>query len=383
MATLFEMKEKMTTLQAEIAAVSGWIADKAAEPSTPMEEIAQRQARRDELTARFDLIKAEHDSMEAAQRASLAMQHGSGGGMDAESVRVSAKAAFYKAALFGGDVAKTFEGLGGIPAQNADLGYGDNLLPTNLTSELITQPVEENSLRLIEPVSQITGLEEPVLMFSIEDVDLENITDKDTANEIEMTGGKIAYGRFKTKLKAVVKDTIMHGTETNLVSTIENALRLALATSEKMNAFRTTSNGTNDHMSFYLNGIKTVTGGDLIEAIINAWSDLPETFAGRATCVMRRQDYFAVVRLLANSAVDLWGKKPEDVIGIPVIFNDRAVTPVIGDFSYSRQNYDIRTIYETDKDGDKGEYYFYVTTWGDHRIRLKNAFRLATVAVTP
>ena len=376
--TLFEMKEKIATLQAEMKAVSDWIAEKVADPNTKMEEINEKKTRRDELAERFGMLMQEHDSMEENQRKSLATQPGNIAA-DAETVKIKAKADFYRAALLGGDVKKAYEGLGGIPAQSADLGYGEHLLPINLTNELITEPVEDNSLRRIEPVSQITGLEEPVLMFEIEDADLADITDKDTAKEIEMTGSSVAYGRFKTKISATVKDTVMHGTETNLVTTIENALRSGLAVKEKMNAFRKTANGTNDHMSFYLNNIKEVQGPNIIQAIINAWADLPESFAARASCVMRKSDYFNEVLTLANNNNDLWGKKPEDVIGIPVIFNDRAETPIVGDFSYSRQNYDIRTIYQTGEDAKKGEYYFVLTAWCDHRIRLKSAFRLATV----
>ena len=174
-----------------------------------------------------------------------------------------------------------------------------------------------------------------------------------------------------------VKDTVLHGSDTGLVTTIESNLRSGVARKEKIDAFRTVSNGTNDHQSFYLNGIKEVTGPNLIRAIINAWSDLPEKYATRASCVMRKSDYFAAV--VALSADNLWGKRPEDVIGLPVIFNDRAVRPIVGDFSYSRQNYDVLTYFETDKDAKKGEYYFVLTAWGDHRIRLKDAFRLAAV----
>jgi len=226
----------------------------------------------------------------------------------------------------------------------------------------------------------VTGLEEPILGYEIEDTDLADITDKDTAKEIDLTGGKIQYGRFKTKIIATIKDTVLHGTDTNLVTTVENILKSGLAIKEKINAFRTTASTTVGHMSFYLNSIKEVEGDNIIQAIINAWADLPELFSGNASCTMRKQDYYAAVRELANNSNDLWGKKPEDVLGIPVVFNDRAVTPIVGDFRYSRQNYDIGTIYETDKDGKKGEYYFILTAWGDHRIRLKSAFRLAKVS---
>ena len=250
-----------------------------------------------------------------------------------------------------------------------------------MVSELLTEPVEENSLRRIEPVSQISGLEEPKIDFTIEDATLEDVTDEETAKEIEMTGDTIEYGRFKTKIVATVKDTVLLGTDTDLVVKIEAALKSGLAIKEKINAFRTVSDTTHDHMSFYLNGIKEVEGPNMVQAVINAWADLPEMFAANAHVVMRKQDYYAGITAMANGSTDLWGKKPEDVIGIPAEFNDRAVTPIVGDFRFSKQNYEIGTIYETDKDAKKGEYYFVLTAWGDHRIRLKSAFRLAKVTV--
>lgn len=387
--TLFEMKEKLFALETERKGLADWIAEKAADPTTKMEEIEEKQNKVDELTKRINLLQKSHDEEEERQRTALAMQKGSGNGMSEKDVRIKAKAAFYRAALTGGDVKKAYEGLGGIPAETADLGRGENLLPKNVSNELLTEPVEENSLREIEPVSNISGLEEPKLMFSIDDEDLADVTDKETAREIEMEGDTVAYGRFKTKIVATVKDTVLHGTDTDLVGAIDAALRSGLAIKEKMRAFAPASgsgayDAAHKHMSFYqaddgVTAIKTVTGTDLIAAIINAWADLPEAFAANARCVMRKQDYYAAIRVLANENDTLWGKKPEDVIGIPVTFNDRAVTPVIGDFRYSKQNYDIGTVYETDKDAKKGEYYFVLTAWGDHQIRLKSAFRLAKV----
>ena len=386
--TLFELKEKRAALEEQIRADAEWIAKNAADPAVPIDDVNAKKAHRDEIQTRLDMITAEHDALEKAEREAVEKKAAQEPQNDAQR-HIKNKAAFYRAAMTGGDVKKAYEGLGAIPTASADLGYGENLLPKNVSSELITEPVEENSLRRIEPVSQITGLEEPKLLFSIEDADLADVTDKETAKEIDMTGDTVTYGRFKTKIVATVKDTVLHGTDTDLVSTIETALRSGLAIKEKMRAFAPASGmGAYDtahkHMSFYAEtsgttDIKTVEGADIIDAIINAWSDLPDAFAANATCVMRKQDYYAAIRVLANSSADLWGKKPEDVLGIPVVFNDRAVTPVVGDFRYSKQNYDIGTIYQTDSDAKKGEYYFVLTAWGDHQIRLKSAFRLAKV----
>lgn len=376
--TLFEMKEKLFNLQSERKTIADWIAEKAADPNTPMDEIKTKQAKMDELTGRIDILQRAHDDEEEAQRKSVAMQTGGGAGMTEKDVRIKAKADFYRAVLTGGDVKKAYSGLGALPTGSADLGFGENLLPTNLSRELIVDALDTNSLRKIEPCSQITGLEEPKLLFTIEDADLGDVLDGETAHELEMTGDTVSYGRFKTKVFATIKDTVLHGSDLDLVTEVENALRSGLATKEKINAFRTEDDENVGHMSFYLNGIKEVEGATLIDAIIAAWADLPEAFSDNAYCVMRKSDYYAAIRTMANND-NLWGKKPEDVIGIPVEFNDRAVVPIVGDFRYSRQNYDIGTIYETDKDGKKGEYYFILTAWGDHRIRLKSAFRIAKV----
>lgn len=391
--TLFELKEKMATLSAAIAADAEWIAAKAADPTIKMDEIEAKKAHRDELAARYNMLKEQHDEMEARQREDAQIK-AAAGVPDEHAEYVKKKAAFYKAVLTGGDAKKAYSGLGAIPTGSSDLGSGENLLPVNMSNELITEPVEENSLRRIEPVSMITGLEEPKLIFSIDDEDLADVTDTDTAKEIELTGDTVTYGRYKTKIKATVKDTVLHGTDTNLVGAVENALRSGLAIKEKMRAFAPASatgayDTTHAHMSFYEQDssgktkIKTVEGSDIIDAITKAWADLPESFSANASVVMRKSDYYAAIRTLAGSGNDLWGKKPEDVLGIPVEFNDRAVIPVVGNFAYSRQNYENGVIYDTDKDVNKGEYYFVLTAWGDHVIRLRSAFRLAKVTANP
>ena len=386
--TLFEMKEKLYALENEQKTLADYINEKAADPTAAMDEIKEKQKKLSELTDRIAILQKAHDEEEARQHNAVAAQGiGKGAGKTEKDAQIKVKAQFYRAALLGGDIKKAYEGLGAIPANTADLGTGEHLLPINMSRELITEPIEENSLRQVEPVSNITGLEEPRLLFTIEDEDLEDVTDQQTAKEIEMEGDTVAYGRYKTKIKATIKDTVLHGTDTDLVSAVENGLRSGIAVKEKMRAFAPASgtgayDSAHKHMSFYAEtegttDIKTVEGPDLIAAIINAWADLAEAYAGNAKCVMRKQDYYAEIRAIAGENSDLWGKKPEDVIGIPVIFNDRAVTPVVGDFRYSKQNYDIGTIFDTDKNVDKGEYYFVVTAWGDHQIKLHSAFRLA------
>lgn len=394
---LFELKEKMATLKAAILADANWLAEKAADPAVSKEDLDAKKAHRDELQARYDMLKAEHDRLEEEQRLAVAAKAVADGTVTAEQNMKEAKGAFYRDALTG-NVKKTYEGLGAIPANTADLGYGEHLLPKTVSNELLLEPVETNPLRDIVRVTNITGYEEPKLGFTIEDSDIGDVADTATANEIAMTGDSVVYGRLKMKVVATVKDTVLHGTNTNLVEAIESRLRSALAMREKRFAFQSATSiynsGTPDsvhrHMSFYdytsytsasvlTYAITAKEGATMYAAIVAALSDLADEFAANATVVMKKSDYYAMIQTLTNDSETLFGSKPASILGVPVVFCEKATIPVVGDFRYYGINYDVDAIYETDKDGKKGEYYFIFTAWGDQQIRLKSAFRLAIV----
>lgn len=382
--SLFELKEKLFAFDTEISSVNEYLAEKAADPNTPMEEIKAKQAKLAELVERRAILQKQHDDIEAAQRNAVAMQKGSGNGMTEQDVQMKNKAAYLRAVATGDKEAakKAYSGLGAIPAGSEDLGSGSNLLPTTMSNEIITEPFEENSLRKVEQTSQIAGLEEPRLAFDIDDEDLlEDVVDMETAKEIEASADSVVYGRYKTKVRIRVADTVIYGTDTNLVATVENELRSGLARKEKLRAFAQSADDDHKHMSFYMVGIKGIIGANIVAACMAALGDLPDLFRARASIMMRSADWYTYIQTLANGAESLFGKKPEDVLGVPVIFNDKAVIPVVGDFNYAKQNYDPAAILDSDKDIDAGVFKFVLTAWGDHQIKLKSAFRLAIVGI--
>lgn len=382
--TLFEMKEKLFTMDAEIKSINEYLAEKACDPGTSMEDIKAKQATLEDRLARRAIMQAQHDDMEEQQRKALAMQKGGGAGMTEKDVVTKSKADFYRAVATGDKEAlkKSYQGLGAIPANSADLGSGSSLLPTNLSREIITEPYEENSLRRLEQTTQIAGLEEPRMAFDIDDEDLlEDVVDAETAKEIETSSDTISYGRYKTKLRIKVADTVIYGSNTDVVTEVENELRSALARKEKLRAFAQSADDDHKHMSFYMVGIKGVSGANIVAAIMADLGDLPDLFRANAKVIMRAADWYTYVQTLTNGAESLFGKKPQDVIGVPVEFNDKAVIPIIGDFRYSKQNYDPLATLDSDKDIDTGMFKFVMTAWGDHQIKLKSAFRLAIVAV--
>ncbi len=382
--TLFELKEKIATLNAAIKADADWIAEKAADPNVPMDEIKAKTTHRDELAARRDLLQKQHDDMEKAQRDALALQGSGSSGVTEKEVLTKNKAAFYRAVAFGDKEAarKTYSALGAIPAGSADLGSGSNLLPTNLSNEIITEPFEENSLRQVEETSQVAGLEEPRLLFSIDDEDLlEDVADAETAKEIATSTELVTYGRYKTKVKIEVADTVVYGADAQLVSKIEGGLRSALARKEKLRAFAKSADDDHKHMSFYMVGIKGVTGTSVVDAIMKALGDLDDMFRANAKVVMRAADWYSYLQTLNGANNELFTAKPQDVIGVPVIFNDKATIPIVGDFRYAKQNYEPTAVLDSDKDVDTGLFKYVLTAWGDHQIKLKSAFRLAIVAI--
>ena len=381
--TIFELNEKLAQLGAQISADAEWIAENAANPATKMEDIEKKTAHRDDTQVRFDLLKAERDKMEDEARAQIKLQEAikeQNSGTGDKNKRAEQRGEFYKAVLTGDGLKKAYEMLGGIPANSADLGYGDRLIPTTMTNELVVEPAVENPMRTIVRVSNITGLEEPKLTFDLGDA-FDSITDLETANEIEMTGDSIIYDRNKVKVRAKVSDTVIHGSPFALASEIDNALRSGLAANEMLRMFAATPLAGYEKMSFYsaVNNVKRVSAGSKQAAIAAALADLPIAYRRNAKIVMNAVDWYEMWAPNLNQSGMFYEDRPLILFGKPVVLIDDASDPVVGDFQFARINYDIGTVYDTDKDVDAGVYKFVLTAWYDIRLRLASAFRIAHV----
>ncbi len=262
-----------------------------------------------------------------------------------------------------------------------DTTGGNKFLPKTVSTNIISEPVENNPLRDISTVTQIPNLEIPRLSFTLDDDSF--IEDTDTAKEIEAKGDTVSFTRNKFKVMVGMSETVLLGSDANLTSYVEQGLQNGVTVKERSVAFN--PNPTKDaekHMSFYdpSNNIKHVSGSDLYDAITSAITDLHEAYRENATIVMAQKDYLKIIKTLANGSATLYTAQPQSVLGKPVVFTDAAVKPIIGDFSYSHYNYDINTLYDQDKDIKTGINRFVVTAWMDHRIKLANAFRIADVA---
>ena len=260
-------------------------------------------------------------------------------------------------------------------------GNGENLLPTTLMTELVTEPFAVNPLRGVSTMTNITNLEIPKLAFTLDD---DNFLDSNsaTAKEMKLSASKIKFERKDFRVYADITDAVLRGSNVNLVGYVENALRSGMAKKEKKLAFAVGT--SNPETSFYNKtgsnyDITAITKESKYLAIKAALADLEDDYADKAKIVMRRADYFDIIEALANGNATLYQAQPESVLGAPVIFCDLATIPVVGDFSYSHFNYDLDATYESDKNIRTGITSFVLTGYLDHKIKMKSAFRLALV----
>jgi HK97 family phage major capsid protein len=376
--TLYEIKEKMATVGSQLQNIEGQLVDKLANPAVPIEDINELKNKKSDLQERFNLLKEQHDKLETEQKNQMKEKNPISATQNKEEKLIAAKADLIRSTILGRPISdEAKNALQAIPSPNTS--GGDKLLPTNMSNTLIHEPFTRNPLRGVIGMSNIKGLELPKIAYTLDDDAF--ITDEMTAKELALTGDKVSFGRFKFKVKARISDTVLYGSDTNLVAYVENALRSGLAAKEKKVAFAGTSAVGEEHMSFYSsqNAITEVEGEDLYEAITNAIADLHEDYREMAQVVMKYSDYVAILKTLANNSATLFSAPPESVIGKPVVFSDSATQPIVGDFKFAHLNYDGGLVYDSDKDVDKGEYLFVLTGWLDQHILLKSAFRRAKV----
>lgn len=373
---LYELKMSLKTVGDQLAKVEGDIVAKAGDPSTPIEEVQNLKKKKEETQERFNILKAQHDELEAKQQLQFENKKPLVGGIeDPKAKKVAAKAEMVRATMQGrtlSDEAKAILG-------DRNNTGGEKLLPKTVSDELLHEPFVKNPLRDVSTFTNESNLEVSKITFTLSDDDF--IADTATAKEMSADGDTVVFGRFKFKVFVPISETILKGSDANLVETVDQALESGLAAKEKKVAFAATPKAGEEHMSFYStqNGITVVNGTNKYLAIKNAIAALHEDYRENAKIVMSYADYSAIIESLANGNTTYYDAPPERVLGKPVIFSDSATDPIVGDFRYSHFNYDIEMLKERDKDVKTGIELFVLTAWIDHRIKLKSAFRIAKV----
>lgn len=331
--------------------------------------------------------KYENDIREMDEEANRQLQNKKNvQGMSEKDKIVASKANVIRGMIKKESVADDLKALGGSYFLNAlsthpSTGQGGAaILPKTTASEAIVEPKKVNKLRDYIRVSHESNLEIPKLTFSIADDAF--IEDEATAKELKVNGSTVTFGRFKSKVFCDVSETMLLGSDINLVSEVEAGLDSAIQTKEKKQLFGTNLGTTEKHMSFYEKDgasytIPSVTGETKYLAIKKAIADLGEDYRENAHIIMTYADYLDIIEALANGNSTLFMAQPEQILGKPVIFVDAATIPIVGDLSYLQINYHPETISDSDKNVKTGMNTFALTAWYDIQFRLRSAFRLA------
>ena len=331
--------------------------------------------------------KYENDIREMDEEANRQLQNKKNTqGMSEKDKIVASKANVIRGMIKKESVADDLKALGGSYFLNAlsthpSTGQGGaNILPKTTASEAIVEPKKVNKLRDYVRISHESNLEIPKLTFSIADDAF--IEDEATAKELKLNGSTVAFGRFKSKVYCDVSETMLLGSDINLVAEVDAGLDSAIQTKERKQLFGTALPSNETHMSFYeKNGgsytIPAVTAETKYLAIKKAIADLGEDYRENAKIIMTYADYLDIIEALANGNATLYMAQPEQILGKPVIFCDAATIPVVGDLSYLQINYHPETISDSDKNVRTGINTFVLTAWYDIQFRLRSAFRLA------
>ena len=331
--------------------------------------------------------KYENDIREMDEEANRQLQNKKNTqGMSEKDKIVASKANVIRGMIKKESVADDLKALGGSYFLNALSTHqttgqgGAAILPKTTASEAIVEPKKVNKLREHVRISHESNLEIPKLTFSIADDAF--IEDEATAKELKLNGSTVAFGRFKSKVYCDVSETMLLGSDINLVAEVDAGLDSAIQTKERKQLFGTALPSNETHMSFYeKNGgsytIPAVTAETKYLAIKKAIADLGEDYRENAKIIMTFADYLDIIEALANGNATLYMAQPEQILGKPVIFCDAATIPVVGDLSYLQINYHPETISDSDKNVRTGINTFVLTAWYDIQFRLRSAFRLA------
>ena len=379
----YELNAQRLNLKETLADAEQRIIDLSVDPNADKEQIDAAKKHRDDLKAKFEAINEAYEkaAAEEIKAATPVNKPKAQVVMTPEQKKETIEAAWIRKTMKPEDAA-TLEKWHSIKDElkdDKDASKGADILPINVASELVYEPLATNPLRSMEEVSTVTNLVLPTIAF---EVVTDAVKDGDAAKNATVTGGEIEFGRFKTKVRAGISETILNGTDTNLVEYVNNALSSALQQRELTAALSASPATGEEHMSFYnaANNIKTVKGADMFKAINKALADLDDAYQDNAQILMTRADYFDMLDKLSNNSTTLYEKQPEQIFGVPVHFTSKATTPIVGDFKQARLNYDISTpVFEQYKDYQTGFNYFQLTAWLDHRIKLASAFRLVGV----
>lgn len=224
----FQLQQMKEGIKEQLSTASEKLTAMYMDVKTTEEERKEQKAIVKDLEERFDGIKAEINKMDEEEAKKIAIKNKKFGDGKKDSV-INAKAELIRNVMAGKEVTKEIKNVLG---DGDALGGGNKILPTTMTNELLYELMSKNPLRGISTMTNITNLEIPKIIFSLDDDDFLD-SDSASAKELKADGANVSFDRNKFKVFCDITETVLKGTETNLVQVVDAGLQSGLAKKEK------------------------------------------------------------------------------------------------------------------------------------------------------
>lgn len=379
------LRQGLTEMRAQLGTLSRVVDEAHAAYTAHLTAQAYDDAKCQEAKTAYDNACARYKAMKGLiaeeEKRQSDRSHALGGGAPQATI-AQARGTLFRAMLLGGDVRKVMNDyqalLGSFPEGTDSLNGGENFLPETVSSTLIHEAFERVTLLSRITTTAIAGLKMPRISYTLDDDD--DVQDGETAKLLALKGDQVVFERHVSRVYTEVSNSVMSGSVVDLDGYIMNALEDGLNVKTLRRLLTETPKAGEEHMSVYAaeNAIKVVTGATLYAALIDAIADLPDAAQDVAEIVMRRRDYNAMLRELSGDE-SLFGRKPEEILGHPVIFTNRAVHPFVGDLSQIHHNYEGLPTQDSDKVITRGVRQFAIEADDDIQIKLPTYLRIAKV----
>lgn len=379
------IRQSLTEMRAQLGALSRVVDDVHAAYTAQLTAESYDEAKCQAAKTAYDNACTRYKAMkgliaEEEKRQSERSQAMGGGAPQATLQH--ARGTLFRAMLLGGDVRKVMNDyqalLGSFPEGTESLNGGENFLPETVSSTLIHEAFERVTLLSHITTTAIPGLKMPRISYTLDDDD--DVQDGETAKLLALKGDQVVFERRVSRVYTEVSNSVMNGAVVDLDGYIMNTLEDGLNVKTLRRLLTESPKAGEEHMSVYSTetGIKVITGATLYAALLDAIADLPDAAQDVAEIVMRRADYNKMLRELSGDE-SLFGRKPEEILGVPVIFTNRAVHPFVGDLSQIHHNYEGLPTQDSDKVITRGVRQFAIEADDDIQIKLPTYLRIAKV----
>lgn len=245
-----------------------------------------------------------------------------------------------------------------------DSNGGQNFLPKKVSDRIVFEYPESNKLRQIMTVTTIRGLDQPIVSSA--------------ADEFDLQGKSVTFQPYRDRITVNVSETVFLGSNNNIHQVVETAMQTELNKREINRMLTITPTAGEEHMSLYTNGIKEITNTNLYEGIKAALKDLPESIRDNASVIVNLEDYNSIVKHLGTIGLGALGANPDLIFNRKLLIVDKAIKPIVGDFSCLQLNYDTLRI-EDGKDVLSGVITFVLVAIFDIRVLIPQAFRIVNI----